>query len=47
MAEAVIFIAALLILAMGVLAALYLIVRDSTPRVQRQYYRRHRSWNFK
>jgi hypothetical protein len=39
MSEAVIFVAALLTVAVVILAALYLIVRDAPPR---QSYRRHR-----
>jgi hypothetical protein len=47
MTEAVIISAALLIVASAILAALYVIVRDAPPQPQRQFYRRHRPWNFK
>jgi hypothetical protein len=47
MTEAVIFVGALLILAIAILAALYGIVRNAPPQPQRQSYRRHRLWNFK
>jgi hypothetical protein len=47
MSEAVIFVAALLTVAVVILAALYFIVRDAPPRPQRQSHRRHRPWNYK
>jgi hypothetical protein len=47
MTEAVIFVAAMLTLAIAILAALYGIVRNAPPQLQRQSYRRHRPWNFK
>jgi len=42
MTEAVIFVAAMLTLVIGILAALYGIVRDAQPQPQSQSYRRHR-----
>jgi hypothetical protein len=42
MTEAVIFVAAMLTLAIAILAALYGIVRDAKPQPQSQSYRRHR-----
>jgi hypothetical protein len=47
MTEAVISVAAILILAVAILAALYFIVRHARPQPQGQSYRRHRPWNFK
>ena len=48
MTEAVIFFAAMLTLAIAILAALYVIVRDvPLLQPQPQSYRRHRPWNFK
>jgi hypothetical protein len=47
MTETVIFVAALLILAIAIMTAIYGIVRDARPKPQRQSYRRHRPWNFK
>jgi hypothetical protein len=47
MTEAVLVVAAILIVACAILAALYAIVRDAPPQSQRQSYRRHRLWNFK
>ena len=47
MTYAVIFVAAILTLASAILAALYGIVGNAPPQMQRQSYRRHRSWNFK
>jgi hypothetical protein len=46
MTEAVISVAAILILAVAILAALYFIVRHARPQPQKSY-RRHRPWNFK
>ena len=45
MTEAVIFVAALLTLAIAILATLYSIARNAQS--QRQYHCRHRPWNFK
>jgi hypothetical protein len=36
-----------LILAIAIMAAIYGIVQDARPKPQRQFYRRHRPWNFK
>jgi hypothetical protein len=47
MTDAVIFVAALLILAIAILAALYVILRNAPRQPQQQSYRRHRPWNFK
>jgi hypothetical protein len=47
MTEAVIYVAAMLTLTMAILATLYGIVRNASPRPQPQSYRRHRPWNFK
>ena len=47
MTEAVIFVAAILTLASGILAAIYFVVRDAQPQPQGQSYRQHRPWNFK
>lgn len=47
MTEAVIIFAALLMLASAILAALYVVCRNSRAQPQRQSYRRHRLWNFK
>jgi hypothetical protein len=47
MTDALVFAAALLILAIAILTALYCIVRDAPPQPQGQSYRRHRPWNFK
>lgn len=47
MTDAVIFIAAILILACAILATLYGVVRHAPRQPQRQSYRRHRPWNFK
>ena len=41
MTEAVIFVAALLTLAIAILAGLYGIMRNAPPQTQRQSYRRH------
>ena len=47
MTEAVLIVAAIMIVACAILAALYAIVRDAPPQPQRQSYRPHRLWNFK
>ena len=47
MTEAVIFVAAMLTLAIAILTTLYGTVRNAPPQPQRQSYRRHRPWNFK
>jgi hypothetical protein len=47
MTEAVTFVAALTVLAIAMMAALYGIVGNAPPQKQRQLYRRHRPWNFK
>jgi len=47
MTETLIFVAAVLTVASGILATLYVIVRDTPPQPQRQSYRPHRLWNFK
>jgi len=45
--EAVIIVAAILVLASAILAALYGIARNAAPKPRRQSYRRHRPWNYK
>jgi hypothetical protein len=47
MTETLSFAAAILILAMAILAALYVICRNAPPQPERQSFRRHRPWNFK
>jgi hypothetical protein len=47
MTDALIFIGALLTVAIAILAALYGLVRNAPAQSQRQSYRRHRLWNFK
>jgi hypothetical protein len=47
MNEAVIFFAALLVLAIAILTTLYCLLRNTRPQPQQQSYRRHRPWNFK
>jgi hypothetical protein len=45
--QAVIFVAALLAVVIGILAVLYAVVQATPPQPQRKSYRRHRPWNFK
>ena len=47
MTDAVISVAAIMILAVAILATLYFIVRHARPQPQGRSYRRHRPWNFK
>lgn len=47
MTDTMIFVAAITVLAIAIVATLYGIVGNEPPKPERQPYRQHRPWNFK